>query len=144
MPGLTDPTASPDFGPCSNTRRADNCARTLPCVGKEGLWFDGQVRGWNQGVVIGTLSNGTPCTGAWKYRDRVAIAAATLTCQDGTKGSVVYYSQDSLTGTGIGRGLDNKGRSLRIWTGKNVLDYLTPKGKKLAELPCGDTPIPIS
>jgi len=36
------------------------------------------------------------------------------------------------------------GAYVKAWTGKNVLDYLTPEGERHILLPCGPTVIPIS
>lgn len=130
--------------PCENTMAGDNCARVLACIGGDGLWFDGQARGWGKGIILGAMSDGTPCTGSWRYREGVNIATASLSCEDGTKGKVIYYSQDNLTGTGIGRGLDSRLRGLRVWSGHNVLEFLTPKDGPGALLPCTGEPIPIS
>lgn len=50
--------------PCENTMAGDNCARVLACIGGDGLWFDGQARGWGRGIILGAMSDGTPCTGS--------------------------------------------------------------------------------
>ena len=144
VPGLTPKAMPQDAAHCFTTGDANNCARTLACIGTDGLWFDGQARGWGEGIITGKLSDGTPCKGRWKYRERVNIASAYLSCEDGTKGTAIFHAQDSLTGTGIGRGMDNRGRVVRIWSGQNVTRFLTPEGQLVVHLPCGDTPIPIS
>lgn len=146
IPNLSDPDASPQLQllACDNTGDASNCARTLACVGNDGLWFDGQARGWNEGVIVGQMSDGVVCGGHWAYGGVVNIARATLSCQDGTTARLTYFAQDSLTGTGKAFGFDNRGRRIRAWTGENVLAFLTPEGGTAPELPCTDAPIPIS
>lgn len=145
VPGLSD-TAPPklELPACANTGDQNNCARTLACIGGDGLWFDGQARGWNAGDIAGQMSNGVVCGGNWSYGGLFNTARAQITCEDGTKASLFYYAQDSLTGTGKARGYDNHGRSIRAWTGHNVLEFLRPEAGAKPELPCTDAPIPIS
>jgi hypothetical protein len=144
LPELSPDKPAHEFGPCENTRDANNCARILACIGQDGLWFDGQARGWGRGLIVGALSDGTPCGGTWRYRQTLSIADASLECRDGTKAKVLFLARDSLTGTGVAHGIDNQARRIKVWTGENVIEFLTPEGAKGAELPCGDDPIPIS
>lgn len=145
LPQLSDPDLlAPQVQPCENTRDANNCARTLACIGNTGLWFEGEARGWNAGTLEGRMSDGTSCTGDWAYGDILNTATATLICEDGTTARLIYYAQDPLTGTGQARGIDNRVRSIRAWTGLNVLEFLTPEGQDRPILPCTETGIPIS
>ena len=145
VPGLSpEPETKLELPPCDMTQDQDNCARALACIGRDGLWFDGQVRGWGSGVMAGQLSNGVVCGGSWAYGGLFNTARAQISCQDGLTASMIFYAQDSLTGTGIARGLDTRGRSVKAWTGENVLQFLTPEGAAGPELPCTDEPIPTS
>ena len=147
IPGLAPP--EPEFETlelpaCANTRDETNCARTLACIGRQGLWFDGQARGWNEGVLFGQMAYGGVCAGEWAYDGPFNSATASLQCDDGLSANVLYYAQDPETGTGRARGFDSKGRMVRAWTGRNVLAFLTPDGGDAPELPCTDAPIPMS
>lgn len=122
----------------------ENCVRVLACIGTGGLWFDGQALGWDQGIVRGATSDGIPCAGHWKSGGFMGTGTSQMMCRDDLSVNVLYYTQDNDTGTVIGRGTDSIGRGIIVWTGENVLKYLTPDGKPSAELPCGPTPIPIS
>lgn len=131
--------------PCANTRDEDNCAQILACVGDDGLWFRGRALGWNEGILAGRLSDGTACEGEWGRDGWFGRSVgASLSCADGRTGTFRYTAQDPLTGTGIAEGRMSDGREVTAWTGKNVLDYLTPEGERHALLPCGPTAIPIS
>ena len=130
--------------PCDNTMRSDNCSRVLACVGEDGLWFDGRADGWNRGTVTGRLSDGTACAGTWRYDALGWAASVRFACEDGRNGRARYAAQDPETGTGIGRGRMDDGATLHAWTGRNVLDYLTPEGERRALLPCEGGAIPIS
>ncbi len=130
--------------PCDNTRDADNCSRILACVGEDGLWFDGRADGWNSGTVEGRLSDGTACAGTWHYGLLGFTAKVEFRCEDGRSGRARYTAQDPETGTGIGGGVMDDGTQVRAWTGRNVLDFLTPEGERRASLPCEGGAIPIS
>ncbi|KIT14814.1 hypothetical protein [Jannaschia aquimarina] len=121
-----------------------NCVRALACLGTEGVHFDGMARGWDAGTLSGELSDGAACVGRWSSDGPLGTGIADLVCDDGTEADIVYYTQDNVTGTVIGRGMDNRGRAIRAWSGLNVLEFLTPDGQLGAELPCGDAPVPIS
>jgi hypothetical protein len=146
LPGLSDKTPkAPALPACENHPYSQqNCVRVLACIGDTGLHFDGQARGWDQGVVLGATSEGVPCAGQWRSGGFMGAGTSQMTCQDQLSVNVLYYTQDNETGTVIGRGMDSFGRSIIVWTGQNVLKFLTPDGKIGAELPCGPTPIPIS
>lgn len=123
--------------PCENRPfEAESCSRFLACVGEDGLWLDGQARGWNTGTLAGTMSDGTTCTGSWWVAgDRPP--GAVFECSDGTAGRVRYVAQDSITGTGIAAGATGDGRAVRAWTGENVLAFLREEaGGPEALLPC--------
>ena len=47
----------------NNPFSKDDCVRVLACAGQDGLRFDGQVRGWGAGQVMGVLADGTPFAG---------------------------------------------------------------------------------
>ncbi|MFW2542680.1 hypothetical protein ACN2XU_08570 [Primorskyibacter sp. 2E107] len=130
--------------PCENIPgRQSNCVRVLACIGASGLYFDGAARGWDQGTVEGVTSEGIACAGHWRSGGFLGSGTSRMQCEDGLEVSVLYYTQDNETGTVIGRGTDSIGRAITVWTGENVLRYLTGDGRPSAELPCGPTPIPI-
>ena len=145
VPGLGAEAPTLDLPACENTRDANNCARVLGCVGTDGLWLDGQVRGWNSGTLAVQRNDGVVCAGTWAAGDGpFGSGTARFECQDGSKGRVIYFSQDSETGTAIGRGMDDQGRHIRAWSGEHVLQYLGGGKVEAARLPCSDAPIPIS
>lgn len=145
VPGLEAEAPKLDLPACENTRDANNCARFLACVGRDGLWLDGQARGWNTGTLAAQRSDGAVCAGTWAAGvGPFGAGIARFECNDGSAGQVIYFSQDSQTGTAIARGMDNRGRVLRAWSGENVLQFLGDGDVKAAKLPCTAEPIPIS
>ena len=136
--------ASPAAEPCENTRDGDNCSRVLACMGEDGLWFDGRADGWNAGTLRGRMSDGTTCAGEWGYAWHGMTAWVAFQCDDGRTGRGRYTAQDPETGTGLGRGELSDGTAFRAWTGRNVLDFLTPEGERRALLPCEGGAVPIS
>lgn len=138
------PTFAQDAGVCLN-RPYDpsNCVRVLACIGEDGLWFDGKARGWNQGTVSGARSDDVLCKGTWDANGLLGTGVGQMTCEDGIGVDVIYYYQDNLTGTVIGRGLDSAGRNVQIWSGENVEQFLTGPGAFGPALPCvfGDIPL---
>lgn len=120
-----------------------NCVRALACIGDQGLWFDGEARGWDQGRIDGEMNDGTACSGEWTSGGFMGTGNARLTCEDGTEIGIVYYTQDSVTGTVSGRGVDNRGRGIRGWSGLNVLEFLRDGPDSTPSLPCSDAPIPL-
>ena len=145
VPGLSPDTPKLALPPCENTQDDDNCARLLACVGQDGLWLDGQARGWNTGTLAAQRSDGVVCAGTWAAdQGPFGTGTARMECADGTTARAIYYSQDSLTGTAIGRGVDSTGRAIRAWSGQNVLKFLGDGDVNAAKLPCTDAAIPIS
>jgi hypothetical protein len=141
----TSPLAAQDIGVCRNIPYSqDNCVRVLACVGDQGLQFDGKARGWDKGTVSGQISDFTQCTGTWDSDGPFGTGIGQMTCEDGVEMNVIYYSQDGITGTTIGRGTDTLGRALQVWSGENILEFLTPDGSNTARLPCINGDIPIS
>ena len=142
VPGLTDePTEQAST--CKNVPYStSNCVRVLACVGDGGVYFDGEARGWDTGSVTGYLSNGPTCTGTWTSNGLGGTGLSSLTCDGGIRVDVIYFNQDNETGTVIGSGRDSLGRNLRVWTGENVLAYLSSSGAPA--LPCAAGAIPIS
>ena len=133
-----------DAPACRNLPYSDaNCARVLACIGAAGLWFDGEARGWDTGIVTGRRSDAVPCAGHWRSGGVLGTGTARLQCADGLSVDVLYYTQDNVTGTVTGRGQDSVGRAVIAWSGTNVLRYLTPEGAVGPELPCGPAPIPL-
>jgi len=137
--------AAQDSSICRNLPfSAKNCVRVLACIGDQGVTFDGQARGWDAGAVTGQMSDGTNCSGAWDSNGPMGMGLARLSCSDGTDMDVIYYNQDNLTGTVIGQGQTSTGHAIRVWSGENVLQFLTPQGAYGASLPCVQGDIPIS
>ena len=142
LPGMS-PTGPDQQEACTNIPYSQtNCVRVLACVGDAGVWFDGQARGWDTGPVKGRMSSGETCAGTWRSDGPGGTGLSSLGCSDATRVDVVYYSQDNDTGTVIGQGIDTKGRHIRVWSGTNVLAYLTEEGQ--AALPCVQGDIPVS
>lgn len=142
---LLSPAMVSASGVCQNIPFSpDNCVRVLACIGDQGLTFDGQGRGWDTGTVTGMMSDGVTCNGTWTADGPLGTGIAGMTCSDGTSVDVLYYSQDNITGTAIGSGMDNKGRSVQVWTGENVLEFLTDDFASGPALPCIQGDIPIS
>lgn len=121
----------------------NNCVRVLACIGDEGLWLDGQARGWGKGTILAVISDGTPCAGTWRADGPLGFGLAEATCEDGVTMQAVYTTRDDETGTAIGTGRDSLGRQIRAWSGLYVLDFLRGEGET-PKLPCGPTDIPIS
>lgn len=142
LPGMSPEQPAP-APTCENVPYSqDNCVRALACLGNDGLYFDGLVRGWNAGGITGALSDGTACVGRWTSEGLGGTGLAWLECGGGLTAEVIYYTQDNDTGTAIGYGKDNLGRGVTAWSGINVLAFLTKDG--VASLPCGTDPVPIS
>lgn len=142
VPGLT-PEVAPQVETCDNVPFDQvNCVRVLACYGSEGLFFDGQARGWDRGAVTGVISNGVTCVGSWDGDGPLGTGIAALTCSDGSTADVIYYNQDNETGTVIGQGRDSLGRDIKVWSGTNVLQFLMTDGRPA--LPCVQGAIPIS
>lgn len=141
---MATPAFSQDVGVCQNVPfNAANCVQVLACIGDEGLWFDGRARGWDQGTVSGARSDDVLCKGTWDSNGPLGTGVGQMSCQDGVSVDVIYYNQDNITGTVIGRGLDSEGRVVQIWSGENVLQFLTAPGAFGPALPCvfGDIPV---
>lgn len=145
LAGLLPLQSAAQAGACRNTMDEENCVRVLACVGAQGVVFDGHAYGWEQGVVKGLLSSGVPCGGQWSANGPMGTGFAQMQCGDGVTGEVIYFKQDSLTGTAIGRGKTSRGEAIRIWSGRNVLEYLRREGgRERAILPCESGDIPVS
>jgi ferredoxin len=56
---------------------------------------------------------------------------------------VQYLSQDELTGTAIGLGKTEDGRTVEAWSGENVLDYIRRESREVV-LQCGPATIPLA
>jgi len=142
---LSTPVIAQDVRTCRNIPFSqDNCVRFVGCIGDQGLRFDGNARGWDQGTATAEISDFTQCRGTWDSNGPLGTGVANMTCEDGVTFDVIYYSQDGVTGTVIGRGMDSTGRAIQVWSGKNVLEFLTPDGSDIAYLPCISGDIPLS
>ena len=115
LPELSGPRAALEARVCENVPYLQaNCVRVLACVGSDGLWFDGEARGWDTGGIRGVTSEGTAYTGTWDSRGFGGVGIGELTCQDGMTADVVYTSQDPETGTVIGAGRTDDGRQVKV------------------------------
>lgn len=123
---------------------ASNCVRVLACIGQGGVIFDGRAIGWDTGTVSGFTNQGVMCAGRWRSGGFMGTGQAQMECEDGMTIAVLYYSQDSKTGTVIGRGTASDGREIRAWSGENVLRYLGRDGRIATHLPCGPVDVPMS
>lgn len=139
LPGIgADRPQKLELGPCENIPGSqDNCVRALACMGRDGVWFDGQALGWDAGDIVGQLSTGEACIGTWRAQAVAGMGLVTMTCEGGLTARLLYHSFDSETGTAEGTGIDSKGRRIRGWSGLAVLDYLEKTTGKVATLPCG-------
>lgn len=130
---------------CDLTTDQDNCNRVVACVGDDGLWFNGRAFGRGSGAFSGLLSDGTACHGTWTARNFLGLGQADVTCADGQRGRVFYTYQDEFTGTALGQGQMTDGRTIRMWSGTNVLGFLKGQtGAPVATLPCTPSGIPMS
>jgi len=145
VPGLTPDSNTPALPSCDLHPYHDqrNCVRALACIGDEGLWMDGQARGWDEGSITGYTSQGVSCVGFWNSRGAFGTGFAKVECADGLTLDVIYTVQDNETGTVIGTGRDSLDRPVKAWSGLHVLEFLKA-GKEKPELPCGPVSIPIS
>lgn len=142
---LWSPVTAQDIGACRNIPFSqDNCVRFVGCLGDQGLRFEGKARGWDQGTLSGEISDFTLCDGTWDSNGPLGTGIGRMSCEDGVTMDVIYYSQDNVTGTVIGRGKDSIGRAIQVWSGENVLAFLTPDGSDIAYLPCISGDIPLS
>ena len=102
VPGLSPEVSAPrlDLPACEELpQNPNNCARVLACLGQDGLYFDGQARGWNEGTIAGQLSTGAVCAGTYEYGGLFGTAKANFECSNGVTGWVIYYAQDEVTNT---------------------------------------------
>ncbi len=84
------------------------------------------------------------CAGTWTADGPFGAGMGRMQCSNDTDIGVIYHTQDNETGTVIGNGRDNAGQGLQVWSGENVLEFLTPDGAVSARLPCPDGAIPMS
>ena len=114
-----------------------NCDRVVACIGNEGAWFNGRAFGRGEGTFSGTTSTDLMCEGTWMSCNAFGLGQADVMCEDGSKGRVFYTYQDEYTGIAVGQGAMHSGEKIKIWSGKNVLEYLRgDTGEHIAYLPC--------
>jgi hypothetical protein len=121
------------------------CSPVVACFEATGVYFIGRAIGWNRGTLAGTTSAGATCTGDWTSQNMLGVGQATFACDDGSSGVAFFTYQDSLTGAATGHGLSDTLGRLRIWSGRNIRQFLIAEtGEIDPQLMCGDVPIPIS
>lgn len=144
---LRPATPAPDVRPCVNIQGSpESCSKFVGCLGDKGEHFQGTARGWNYGTLQAQTSEGAKCSGTWRYTNVFGIAISDIFCDNGEGGRLYFFAQDSLTGTGIGRGHSNKGRSVKMWSGNNLKQFFRNRNPQ-AEFPtlhCGPATVPIS
>ena len=119
-----------------------NCVRVLACIGDQGLFFYGQARGEDVGIVLGRMSSGLQCSGRWGARKFSRRGYAKLKCEDGSRFNLNFFDRDPRTGTTITDGKDSEGRMIRAWSGANVLHFLGGT-TQMPSLKCGDFMVPL-
>ncbi len=129
--------------PCAHMPEGgQTCVRVLACIGDSGLYFDGQARGENVGIILGRTSTGLQCSGHWSTEHADGRGYARLKCAGGFRFYLTFYDQDPQTGTTISAGSDSEGRTIRAWSGKNVLHFLAA-GEDMPSLKCGNRMVPL-
>ena len=122
---------------CPMTANDANCVRVVACIGNEGAWFNGRAFGRGEGTFSGTTSTDLMCERTWMSCNAFGLGQADVMCEDGSKGRVFYTYQDEYTGIAVGQGALHSGGKIKIWSGKNVLEYLRgDTGGHIAYLPC--------
>ncbi|MCV3270121.1 hypothetical protein [Roseobacter sinensis] len=123
----------------------ENCVPLIACIGGEGNYFTGRAMGWNEGTFAGDTQAGPSCSGAWTSQNSLGLGQAVFECDNGTSGVAFFTYQDSLTGTATGQGLMSDGSRLRVWSGRNIRQFIANKsGDVDAALTCGEVVVPIS
>jgi hypothetical protein len=121
-----------------NPENPESCVHVIACIGTETLFVGGSI-GWDQGTLEGRLATGEACIGDWDN----STGQARFACEDGTAGTVQYLHQDAPTGTAIGQGTTEDGRTVEAWSGQNVLDYIRRETREVI-LQCGPATIPLA
>ncbi|MCU4653308.1 hypothetical protein N8I71_10720 [Roseibacterium sp. SDUM158016] len=116
----------------------DSCSHVIACIGTETLFVGGGI-GWDSGRLEGRLDTGAACIGDWDN----AKGQARFACEDGTAGTVQYFRRDDPTGTAIGIGETEDGRTVEAWSGENVLDYIRRETREVV-LQCGPATVPLA
>ncbi len=130
---------------CPMTDDQENCVRVIACIGEQGRWFHGRSFGRGEGTLAGVISDGVACSGTWTSQNAFGAGQADVFCDDGMNVSVLYFYQDSYTGTAKGRGMTNRGEIVEAWSGTHVLEYFRDGDPEAeAVLQCGDYGIPMS
>ena len=139
------PVFSETLDACVMTDDQSDCVRVIACIGDKGRWFQGRSFGRGTGTLAGRINDGIICSGSWTSSNAFGLGQADVKCSDGMTASVIYYYEDSYSGTAIGRGYSSDGQLIESWSGEHVLDYFRD-GSPDAEaiLKCGDYGIPIS
>lgn len=123
----------------------DNCVPILACMAGDGVYISGHAIGWNEGTIGGTTNTGVSCLGTWTSRGILGTGMVQFQCEDGVSGTVIFYYQDSLTGTTTGRGLTSDMGRVTGWSGHHLRDYFDAETGEIDATPfCGDVPILMS
>lgn len=75
----------------------------------------------------------------------MGVGQADFSCDDGMIGRVFFTYQQEQTGTAQGVGETSTWDSLRVWSGRNIRQFVADEAGNLnGNLLCGDTSMPIS
>ena len=135
-----------DLPECENLPGSpESCAPVVACMPGEGVYFVGRAVGWNEGILEGETNTGVTCTGHWAVSETLRFGRARFECDDGLAGRIVYYYQDSVTGTARGGGLITGFGRVQAWAGENIEPFLDRTRTRVdGELMCGETPMLLS
>ncbi|WP_146347125.1 hypothetical protein [Falsiphaeobacter marinintestinus] len=100
-----------------------SCSPMVGCLGVTD-YFTGRALGWNKGSHISQSGGGLNCIGEWRGSGRLGLGEATVECDGDLTGLAYFYSRDPQTGTGRGMGRLSDGRTLRVWYGQEVEQFL--------------------
>ena len=121
------------------------CVPFAGCIGDQGEYFTGRALGWDKGPLSVRSSTGTLCTGDWIVRPASGSGRASIVCDDGTKGTAEFTYQHPETGTAVGEGQMSDGRSLKVWSGRNIQQFLAAtSGTADSKLSCGGVMVPLT
>ncbi|WP_071798239.1 hypothetical protein [Natronohydrobacter thiooxidans] len=143
---LSLPAAALELPDCvSRPNDASSCSPVVACMPGDGVYLVGRAIGWNEGALEGVTNTGLSCSGTWRIGQSLRLGHAEFSCDDGLAGQMIYYYQDSATGTARGTGLISGFGRIRAWSGHNIRQFLDQSGARVeGEVMCGETPMLLS